>query len=105
MNILNYKFWILRLLIEWSLIMGGLAGVYFHFGVALTAIVGAALITIVLVTNGMMKEEKENVPQIFELPNGKLFIGPQKEFEEFMEKVEKGEINLDGETERREDEV
>lgn len=102
---MNYKFWILRLLIEWSLIIGGLAGVYFHFGAALTAIVGAALITIVLVTNGMMKEEEENVPQIFQLPNGKLFIGPQKEFDEFMIKVDRGEIDIHGETERREDEV
>ena len=99
------KFFLLRLVIEWTLIIVGLAGIYAHTNLAVFIPALVALFGIVWITMQITKEEMSEQVSIYKLPNGKMFVGTENSFIEFMEKVEKGEINLDAETERGEDEV
>jgi hypothetical protein len=102
----NQKYWLLRLVIEWTLIIVGLTAIYFHTSLMVFIPVVAALATIVYITNSMLGEmEIEKSVQVWQLPTGEVFIGDKEEFADFMKRVESGEIKLDGETERREDEV
>ena len=106
---MDQKYWLLRLAIEWTLIIVGLVGIYFHTSLMVFIPIVAALATIVYITNKMLGEmEREDVGksvQVWQLPTGEVFIGDEHAFAEFMKKVNSGEIKLDGETERREDEV
>ena len=103
---MNYNhFWLLRLLIEWTLIITGLVGVYYHSGVFVGLLASVALGIIVIVTTAIMREKEKNMIRVHQLPNGKVFIGSENQFIEFLDKVAEGEIDIDGTDERREDEV